>query len=382
MEKKIRILHLIESLGRGGAEKRLYNDLKYLDKDKFTNHVFYLFPDNTIEADINALGVKTGCLYAELNLRFLKALVRLLRFIQREKIDIIHTQLFSADILGRLMALFTRKPVLTTIQSSVYERKVNFLYSCKRHLIDKLSAKLCASYIIAVSEFVKTSVKKRLGIKDNKIRVIFNSIEDELGQIDYNLLDQYRKKFKVGPEEIILLTIGKLNPGKGHRYLIRALADLNNQKIKLLIAGSGGLKQELEDYARKLKVNDKVLFIGDIKNIKELIALCDIFIFPTLSEGMPFSLLEAMVQRKPVIASRIEPIEEVVEHQVNGMLFPPKDTKALAAAINLLTQDSHQARELGLHGRETVLERFYAKTAAEKLGRLYVSLFQGSGGGF
>lgn len=372
---KIKICHLIEDLGRGGAEKRLLNDLKYLDKDKFTNYVWYLFSNNTLEREFNSLGIQTECLnFKKKNIRSFKSIFRLLRFIIREKIDIIHTQLFFADILGRLVGVLCYKPVISTIQSSAYEQYVKFLYSKKRLLIDRLTTKLFNDKIIAVSEFVKSSIKKKFTLKDEKIDVIYNSVEDEANQLSFSLVNNYRNKFKNHSDLILLLTVGKLNPGKGHRYLIRALAELKNKKIRLLLAGTGNLKSELEYYAEHLGISDRVLFLGEVKNIKELIAICDIFVFPTLSEGMPLSLLEAMVQKKPIIASNIRPIREAIQDGINGILVPAKDFYALAHAIEYLLKHTQKAEDLGKSAREIALEKFNAKIAAEKLGKLYESI--------
>lgn len=371
---KIRLCYLIEDIGLGGAEKRLLNDLKYLDKDRFTSYVWYLFSNNTLEQEFNSLGIKTECLNLRKDIESFKSIARLLHFIMREKIDIIHTQLFYADFLGRLVGFITRRPVITTVQSSVYEQDVKFLYSKKRFILDRFTAKLFNTKIIAVSEFVKLSIKKRFGVRDEKIDVIYNSIEDESNQLTPSLLESYRNKFKNYSNSILLLNVGKLNPGKGHHYLIRALAELNNKKIRLLLVGTGNLQSEFESYAKQLGISDRVLFLGEVKNIKELIAICDIFVFPTLSEGMPLSLLEAMVQQKPVIASNIKPIQEVVQNEISGILVPPKDFSALAQAIEDLLKLPQKAKDLGKSAREVVLEKFNAKKAAEELGKLYESI--------
>jgi len=372
--KKIKVCHIIEDLNRGGAEKRLLNDLRYLNKDRFTNYIWYLYPNSTLQREFTSLGIKTECLNLKKDIRSFKSIFKLWHFIIREKIDIIHTQLFYADILGRFVGFLGHKPVISTVQSSVYEQSVKFLYSNNRLLIDRFTAKLFNTKIIAVSEFVKSSIQRKLGLKVEKIDVIYNSIEDESNQLTPLVVESYRNKFKSHSDLILLLTVGKLNPGKGHQYLIRALAELKNKKIRLLFAGTGNLKSELESYAEQLGISDRVLFLGEVKNIKELIAICDIFVFPTLSEGMPLSLLEAMVQQKPVIASNIEPIQEAIQNEINGILVPPKDFSALAHAIEHLSKHPQKAEDLGKSAREVVLEKFNAKIASEKLGKLYESI--------
>lgn len=372
--KKIRILHLIEDLGRGGAEKRLLNDLKNLDGNRFVNYVYYLFPNNALEEEFNLLGIQTRQLNFKNGVVNFISIVKLLFFIKSEEIDIIHTQLFYADILGRIIGFVTHRPVITTVQSSIYEANVDFLYSKKRLLVDRLTSRLFNTKFIAVSEFVRSSLKKMFGLSKEKISVIFNSVEDELNYLDHSLVRNYIDRFRRNPETRILLTVGKLNPGKGHIYLIEALAELVDRNVLLLIAGEGFLQSQLVSYANELGIENRVSFLGEVKDIRELISMSDIFVFPSLSEGMPISLLEAMVQEKPVVAFKIEPICEVIEDGINGMLVPIKDSKGLADAIEDLLENPDKAKRLGRAARDLMLKKFNAKLNAEKLGIFYESI--------
>ena len=370
MSSGLQILHLIEALGRGGAEKRLFNDVRYLDKNKFNNYICYLFPGNVDSVFINKLGMHIESVAVKKDIRLIFSLIKLVKFIKNNKIDIIHTQLFFADLIGRLAGFLTGTPVITTIQSSVYEKKVDFLYSKKRFLLDRITARLFNERFIAVSNYVKQSIQKRFGIKRDKIELIYNSVEDELNLLDKSVVESYRNRFKLNGS-FLLLAVGKLNPGKGYEYLLKAVSKLEREDFRLLIAGDGCLKNALLDLTRQLNLDKKVIFLGQIDNIRELIFVSDIFIFPSLSEGMSFSLLEAMVLGKPVIVSDIEPNCEAVKDGFNGMIVSRADTVRLAKAIEYLITHPEVCKVLGEAARKTVLEKFNVQKSVKQLEELY-----------
>lgn len=369
------ILHLIENLDIGGAQTRLLNDLRLLDHKKFHNIVCSLTPGGRLAEEIEKLGIKTFVLAGAFNLL---SLTRLVRIIRQNCIDVIHTQLFFTDLYGRLAGKITRVPfIVTTIQSSVYEPDNLFLYSSKRKFLDGYSGRLCNDRFIAVSCFVKNSIIRRLKFDPKKIEIIPNYIDFaalcSVGQQDIVTL---RKELNINPGEIVFITVSRLNPAKGLNYLLQAFSALCKYypSVKLLIAGSGPSEAELKDISRVLDIEDKAVFLGERNDIKELLHMSDIFVFPTLSEGLPLSLLEAMAAGKPCIASDIGPIKEIITDNDNGILFRTKDSKDILRAMLEVIHDQQKSKQMSKKGSDLVKGKFDARMNVDLLESLYQSL--------
>lgn len=372
---KIKILHLIESLSRGGAENRLVNDLKNINKDEFAHSVCYLFEkgepqEETLNLKIPVYGLKLKDIY-----QFHKCLFKLIQIIRLEKPNIIHTQLFAADIYGRILGKLLRIPVVSTIQSSVYEPGIEYFRSPKRRWLDSFTGRFCNTKFIAVSNFVKESIIKRLHFKEEDIEVIYNYIDVNKFSFN-NSYDSLRKKLGLNQDDIVLITIGKLNPPKGHRYLFEALPSVIRQSpsTKLLVVGDGPDRNKLLKLRDNLKLERCISFLGVKNNIQELLSISNVFVFPSLSEGFPLSLIEAMSMKIPCIAFNTGPMPEAIENGKTGILVEPKNSQALADAIITLANNSQKTLKLSTAARKSVFNNFSALRNAEKLMCLYKNI--------
>lgn len=373
--KAVKILHLIESLEFGGAQRRLVNDLRYIDKNRFENIVCVLFNSLSLEGEIAASGVKVYRLDFK-SVFNVPGFFRLLKAIRVFKPDIIHTQLFWADIFGRIAGkILGIQYVVSTIQSSVYEPESGYLFSRKRKLLDYVTGKMVNGKYIAVSKSVKESIIRRLGIKRNNIRVIYNYVDSSsLNKIDSGEADKLKNELGIADSDIVLSTVGRLNPPKGHRFLFEAFSILKPEfpSLKLLVVGDGQSRSELGAYARSLGIEKKIIFLGLRQDAKELIAVSDIFVFPTLSEGMPVSLLEAMTLRKVCVASSIGPIREVIEDKKTGYLFSPGNSQELASVLrSILKSGDGMINEIAMRAARFVSEKFDASKAVDELSSFY-----------
>lgn len=372
------ILHLIENLDIGGAQTRLFNDLRFLDRKKFNNIVCSLTAGGRLSGEIERLGIKTFALDGAFKL---KSFVKLLRIIRQNDINVIHTQLFFADLYGRLAAKISRVPfIVTTVQSSAYEPDNVFLYSFKRKLLDSYSGRLCNNRFIAVSDFVMNSMIHRLKFDHKKIEIIPNYIDFlALNSVQQHDISALKKELNIKAGEIIFITVSRLNPAKGLDYLLEAFSDLSKQypNVKLLIVGGGPSEAELKGLCRILGIEDKAIFLGERSDIKELLHMSDIFVFPTLSEGLPLSLLEAMAVGKPCIASDIGPIQEIIQNKDNGILFRIKDAKDILRAMLEIINDPERSRKMAQKGRDFVRSKFDARLNVDLLESLYQNLNKG-----
>lgn len=375
--KKVRILHVIEGLSLGGAERRLINDLKLINKQRYECAVSILFNQFTLEEEIS----QSGFPIYKLNFRSfadLSGFRRLLKLIKIFKPDIIHTQLFWADIFGRIAGKISGIPSVTTIQSSVYEPESGCLFSRKRKLLDYITGKIINGKYIAVSESVKKSIIKRLGIKEGNVRVIYNYVDSSCyDKTEQKTENNLKNELGLTAGDIVLSTVGRLNPAKGHNFLFEALSVLKPDfpSLKLLIVGDGPSRNELCGYARSLGIEKEVIFLGFRQDAKELIAVSDIFVFPTLSEGMPVSLLEAMTLRKLCVASSIGPIREVIEDKKTGYLFSPGNSQELASVLRSILKSGDGMSEIAMRGARFVSEKFDASKAVDELSSFYEEVY-------
>lgn len=373
----IRILHLIETLSPGGAEKRLINDIKYLNKNIFSHTICHIFKGSELKGEISEFNIPIYSLELEKNNELIKGLVKLARIVRKIRPNIIHTQLFAADIYGRIIGKFFRIPVVSTIQSSVYEPGIEFFRSPRRQWLDSITGRLCNRKFIAVSNFVKTSVIKQLGFPEKNIEVIHNYLDiKKIGIVDYDCM-AFRKNLGLNEGDFILVTVGKLNPPKGHSYLLRAMAKVTREypQVKLLIVGDGPSREELILLSGNLGLSKHVIFMGNKQNIKELLSVSDVFVFPSLNEGFPVSLLEAMAFKKTCIAFNLGPMPEAIQNNVSGILVTPKDMDALARAIICLIKDPQQRDRLGQAARNTILDKFTNTDKVTVLERIYQNLY-------
>ncbi len=368
----MRILHLIDSLGIGGAERRLLNDVVRLNHD-CCHTVVHLFSDTSM-AD---LFLKNGIPVIGLGLRGLldvNAIPRLRNLIRQIRPDAMHTQLFGADCYGRVVARAMGIPVISTVQGSAYESPDPYLRSGKREWIDRLTARTCVAHFVAVSDFVKQSVVRRFRIPEERCSVIPNAIDPQLFEtVGSERVRRLKEELCLPEGSKILITIGRLDPPKGHRFVLQTLTLLQGSLSKLywLIVGNGCCRQELERQTEALGLQTHVRFLGTRRDIPELLALSDLFIFPSLSEGLPLVLLEAMAAGKPCVAFRLGPMPEVIADGVTGLLTEPGSAQALAQAIATLLKDPSRCEALGQAGRARVREHFHADETARRLGALY-----------
>ncbi|PIQ82341.1 MAG: hypothetical protein COV76_04240, partial [Candidatus Omnitrophica bacterium CG11_big_fil_rev_8_21_14_0_20_64_10] len=318
----MRILHLIEGLGGlGGAERRLINDITRLN-GKFTHAVGYLYSDDHFAPLLRERGIPVTGLGlsgpADPRTPF-----RLSGLIRRVRPDLIHTQLFGADFAGRLMGGWMSIPVCSTVQSSVYDSPEPFLVSRKQRWVDGWTARHCVRRLVAVSRFVRTSLIRHLGVPEAKITVIPNAIDPEPYGTDRTAqAAALRAAHSIPDRELLFLTVGKLNPAKGHRHLIEAFARYlsRGREGVLAIIGEGPCREALKRQAQAAGVADRIRWLGARSDVPDWMAACDLFLFPSVSEGLPFVLLEAMASAKPCVAFSIGPMGEVVESGTTGLL--------------------------------------------------------------
>ncbi len=375
---KIKVLHVIESLRRGGAERRLLNDLRYLDGARFENYVCHLFPARDLVPEADALGIPVFCLGLKGPRQIVRGVRSLSGLIRQLRPDIVHSQLFCADVCSRLAArVGGAQKVISTIQSSCYEPSVYF--SRKRRWLDLVTGRLFSHGFIAVSEFVRASTVKHLGFRPELFEIIPNSVDlEKFSRVEEGEVAALKGTLGLNSRGPLLLAVTSLVSGKGVDVLVRAMEEVlaRHPRATLLLAGEGPQEGELRALARKLSIEEKVHFMGLREDVPLLLKLSDLFIFPSLSEGLPVALLEAMAAGRLCVASRIQPVEELIRDGDSGYLFEPGDAAALARGVSRALENPELGFTLARRGRLLVEERFEAAFNAGRLGEFYLRLLK------
>jgi N-acetyl-alpha-D-glucosaminyl L-malate synthase BshA len=362
--KRIKVLNVITGLGTGGAERLLLSILRKLNGNKFDSVVVSLYQDDDYMDEFLKAGVKVYKIgyRQKLNPCIVWKIVSIIR---REKPDIIHTHLPHATIWGRMAAALSGcRVVLTTEHNTcVWKRSRGAFY-----ILYKLTYRRNGA-IIAISHAVKNEMIRRFGIPEGYIQVIYNGVE----------LNALKGKSEI-PEELdgighpIIGTVGRLHRVKGHEYLIEAFGKIQKRyaNANLVIVGDGREKSRLKWLSQELGLQGSVHFLGTKKNIYGILSMMDIFVFPSLQEGLGIALIEACAAGKPCVASKIGGIPEVTEDGVTGFLVPPGDDTAIAEKVIELLEDEEKAKGMGNSARSFCRQQFNIERKVEALQSLYI----------
>lgn len=362
--KKIKILYIITGLAIGGAETLLLSIIQKLNKEIFTITIISLYKDDAFFPEFKKTGASVYCLNYSKKWNFF-IIFHLIQIIKKEKPDIIHTHLPHGTIWGRIAAFFTKvKCIFTTEHNmSVWKKKHLFFY-----FLYKITYRI-NTRIIAVSQAIKNKMITEFSIPEDKIVVIHNGIDIMKLRVKHE-----RPNDLVAISHPIICTIGRLHRSKGHRYLIKAFNDVVNEfpSANLLIVGDGDQRKYLENIVTENGLCNSVHLVGTRTNISAILQLTDIYVFPSLEEGLGISLIEACAVGKPCIASNVGGIPEVIVSGESGFLVPPADSSALASKIILLLKDNVRAKNLARCALKVVKDKFNIDDKVKNLEELYM----------
>jgi len=366
--KKAKVAHIITTLNTGGAEMMLLKTLRNFGNDKYEHFVVSLMPQGNVGRIIEREGFKVYCLNMKKS-NFIAQIWKLTGILKKEKPQIAHNYLFHADIFGRLAAKAAGIPVVI---SSFRNENIGGRW---REILLRMTD-FCVDAVTAVSKKVADTHVSRRTTKKDKMRVIYNGIEFK----DYHIGDIFLMKNNMGIEEgaFVALTVASLEAKKGHQYLLRALEILKDKgcKIKLLLVGDGRQKEKLEREIIKKKLQNEVILTGERQDIAEFLRVADVFVLPSIWEGLPNSLLGAMAAGLPVVATAVGGVPEAVKDNETGLLVRAKDASALAAAIERIMNDKALREHLTQCAKTYVKENFDIRQTVIQTEKLYDELLK------
>lgn len=375
LEKRPRtkVLFVSVHLNYGGAEVGLLTTLKNIDRDRFDCTVVSIEKKGVIGEAIERLGFKVIYLDARARLFNIGLVMKMIGVLRKEKPDILHTSLFYANFFGRAAALFRRPAVILTEERSMYTEK-RFYHVA----IDRALSAITDKIVVCSDSVLRFTVNQE-GIAGDKFRLMYNAVDTERFNVS-ETRDALRDGYGFSKEDFIIGSVGTLIPKKGHRFLIEALSGLINEapRIKLLMIGAGESAAELTGFAKARGVNERVVFLGSREDVPQLMKSMDVFVLPSLQEGFPRTIVEAMYSGLPVIASDISGVPEIISDGENGLLVPPGDVSALAGRISALYRDPDLRKRLGENARKRVENGCLPRDYVPRLEGLYSELLKGN----
>jgi glycosyltransferase involved in cell wall biosynthesis len=366
----MRILHLISSIGFFGAENvvvGLCKGLRDLDCNPFvgvmatpqSSHMHVVRA-----AEQEGLGTKTFDCSGKLDVR---TILEIRSYLIERKISILHCHGYKSNFYGLLAASNSRVKKVTTchnwlgggIKMSLYE----YLDKLLLNAFDK---------IVVVTEALKDDVLRYVVGKE-KVLVINNGVDGHRFSPSRSE-DSVKRRLGIEGNEKVIGTVGRLSPEKGHVYLLKAFEKivLKVPDARLVIVGTGPLRQDLESKVKALGLDERVLFLGARKDVPQLLNAMDVFVLPSIFEGMPVALLEAMACARPIVATDVGSIPRLIQDQRTGLLVKAKDVRGLVAAIMSFLKEPSRGEMIGMRARDLVIKEF----SLEKTSARYLGLYQ------
>jgi len=357
--RRKRILEFATYAGMGGTQRMLLEFLRHASHDKYIFYLCVLLGHDMLNEEASKLGIDN----ISLNMRGywdLGAWVKFHHYAKDKQFDLIRTYGLKADIIGRLVGKWLHIPVnITSVRSTDPWRKWYHVW------LDSFTSQLTDLYL-SNSEAGRMAIHHRERIPLSKIVTIHNGIDltpyvSEMSNTP-EIRAKYRKMFGISPATRVLGIVANLCKMKGHATIIDALPRIQREfpDIKCLFVGRDDLNGVVHRYVREKKLEKAVIFTGMRKDIPEILSMLDLFLLPSLWEGFPTALLEAMAMKKPVVASAVGGIPEMIDSKKTGLLIPPQDPNVLSDAVIWLLNNPDIATALGKAGYERVRQCFSA----------------------
>lgn len=364
-KEKIKIVYILPTLDRGGAERFFVDLIKNLDVNKFDPQLLLYKGGGDWGKELIDLGLELKILSKKPGFDLIN-FWQIYRYLKKSKAEIVHVQLGFYVILAAYLA-GVKKIVFTEVNINLDETKI---YRSLKRLILPLATK-----IIAVSVAVKKDLAKRYRLKIDNISVVYNGIEVDNFPAQALKTEAERKaRFKGSKTNFVFATLGRLEEQKGQKYLIKAFKEAKLKNSKLIIAGEGSLRNNLQKLISRLKLRSQVELSGPVQ-AREFFQKIDAFILPSLWEGMGIVLVEAALSARPVIFFDIPGASEVLNKD-NAWPVKLKNIKELAKTMAVV-KDNYNEPELALKvlkARTEMLKRFSIKNIAKIHEDIYLKL--------
>ena len=381
--RKLKVLYVHTLPVISGSGLAVYLMMNGLNKDRYAVE-FACAPGGPLIDKVALSGIKVNLIRNFTQrvhvIKDVLALIEMVVLIRRRKYRIVHTHNSKAGFIGRLAAKINNVPIIVhTVHGFAFH---DFEKPFRRKLyviLERFAATFTDKLFIISMPLLDWGLKMGIGNLDKYV-LNYDGIEIEKFKKNFNSV-KIRKEFNLNQEDKVVGIVAKLWEGKGHKYLLEAAVSIINKipQVKFMIVGDGHLRDFLVDYAKSLGISDYVVFTGFREDIPEITSIFDIACLPSLFEGMGRVLLEAQVLGKPVVATKVGGIIEMVKDNQTGILVNPADAQGLAEAIVRLLSDKLLLSRLGESAKAYINERFSVTRMVETLDKTYSKLLESKG---
>lgn len=357
------VLHLSSTSGPGGAEMIVKRLASSLDLIRFRS-IVCLFRAGWLYDASHSAELPTSIIQINgaFDIRWARAFASLVR---NERVEVIHTHEFTANVYGSLMGKMMGIPVVATVHGKNY-----FAEQVKRRVAYRYVSR--AARMVAVSEDLKQFIVQQVGVAENRVGVVYNGVTvAESPSVDQ--LSAIRADLHLAGYDHVIGAVGSLYPVKGHIHLIKALPEILRAcpKTILLVIGQGELEQALKAEVVKRNLDAHVRFLGFRSDVPALLWLFDVFVLPSLSEGLSMALLEAMAAGRPVVATKVGGNSELVLDGDTGFLIDSQSPEAISDKVVQVLRNKAQATGMGDRGRRRVVDKFSFRAMVDRYQSYY-----------
>jgi len=375
----------IDSPGVGGAERSLREMLPYFRKVAIEPVVAYFHRRGD---EIDGEEDPHFPVYTLDGLSRFEQVRELRRVMTAEKVDLVHTTLFQADVFGRIATAGTGLPVVTSLVNMPYEaarleydRNVNRWKLAAVQLLETATGLLFVDHFHAITQAVKDGAVRTWRVPPERTTVVYRGRDERrLGRRTPERTRRVRESLGVRESTFLVLNAGRQEYQKGQFVLLEAMVPLleHEPDTLLLIAGrAGNATAELEALLGRKRLHDRVRFLGHRTDLPDLMAAADAFALTSLWEGLGCVNIEALALEVPIVASDLPPVREVVADGDSGVLFPPGDAQALARELIRLRREPGVSERFARRGRKRFEDLFTLEKSAEGMVRIFRRLANG-----
>ncbi len=375
MDAKFKVIHVITRFDKGGSAENTFLTVRGLDKERYDVCLISGLSQESRMSRQEAAGAEVNLAEAEKGgvriitipelvrnidpVKDIKALFRLMSIFKQENPDIVHTHTSKAGILGRWAAFFIAKtPIIVhTPHGHIFWGYFNSWKTSVLIFLERLTARITDRIIMLTEQERKDHLRFAVAAEE-KFAVIHSGVD--LHDFLNVFIDPADVKEKLGipRDSFVVGTVGRLTPVKGQKYLMEAAAKIVQREPRAMFVflGDGELLAGFTEMASVPGIKDHLKFLGWRPDVADVMSAFDVFVLPSLNEGMGKVLVEAMAMGKPIIASNVGGIQDLVTHGENGLLVPPADGDALADAILDLYENPDKRESMGKAGRQMAVE--------------------------
>jgi glycosyltransferase involved in cell wall biosynthesis len=367
----MKVLHILKVKGIGGAERHLLTLLPALHSEGVETGLLVLTAEDVqvFLDETDSLGIPTSTIEARADVRPMLPR-KIASEIRASSPDLVHTHLLHGDVYGQLGARLARVPAVSSIHS------VRSFYGKEPVRSAARTAGRLARRTIAISSHVADNINKHKLTPADRVRVVHYGVDTDAWANDDVDRASARDGFGLDREAFVVGLASNLIPGKGHDVMLESFGLLRaaSARTHLLVAGTGPLDEELRQRASSMGLDRDVTWTGYVPDMKAFMAACDVVVFPTLpslGEGFGLAALEAMASGRPVVASDMGPLPEIVVDGVTGFLVAPGAADEIARALEKLEADRGLLSTMGATGRTRAKTEFGSDAMAERTVQVY-----------